>query len=87
MDRARSIENDPADIADTHLNDMEVIMAQLSPLRGVLAGFDHSYRLAICRRETTGRHQFVLRTRDPIQPFRVTEARPAKTDDLVLHVA
>lgn len=87
MDRARSGEIGPADITHPHLNHMEDIMAQLSPLRGVLAGFDHSYRLAICRRETTGRHQFVLRTRDPIQPFRVTEARPAKNEDLVLHVA
>tara|TARA_R110000787_G_scaffold282863_2_gene395063 strand:+ start:12561 stop:12761 length:201 start_codon:yes stop_codon:yes gene_type:complete len=66
---------------------MEDIMAQLSPLRSVLAGFDRSYAIAIQRRTTTGRDQFVIRTGDPIQPFRVTETRPANREDVVLRVA
>jgi len=62
-------------------------MAQLSPLRCRLCDFDRAYALAIRIRETTGRHQFVLRTGDPIQPFRITETRPAMDEGLVLHVA
>ena len=62
-------------------------MAQLSPLRSRLCDFDRAYALAIRIRETTGRHQFVLRTGDPIQPFCITETRPAMDEGLVLHVA
>ena len=58
-----------------------------SPLRAQLASFDHAYSLAIRKWETTGRPQFVLRTGDPIQPFRITETRPAMDEGLVLHVA
>jgi hypothetical protein len=66
---------------------LEDIMVQLSPLRGRLASAEHAYACAIQRRSATGRNQYVIRTGSPIQPFRVTEARPAKDEDLVLHVA
>lgn len=70
-----------------HLNIMEDIMVQLSPLRLRLCDFDRAYACAIQRRGATGRNQYVIRTGSPIQPFRVTETRPAKDENLVLHVA
>jgi hypothetical protein len=66
---------------------MENIMDPLSPARARLAGFPHAYACAIQRRTATGRNQFVIRTRNPIQPFRVTETLPASDEDLVLRVA
>lgn len=62
-------------------------MAPLSPLRARLAGFPHAYACAIQRRTATGRDQFVIRTGDPLQPFRVTDACPAQEENLVLRVA
>ncbi|OUC53599.1 hypothetical protein CA262_20825 [Sphingobium sp. GW456-12-10-14-TSB1] len=62
-------------------------MVPLSPLRGRLAGFPNAYACAIQRWTATGRNQFVIRTGDPVQPFRVTEARPANDENLVLRVA
>ena len=62
-------------------------MTTLSPLRARLASFENAYSLAIQRRKATGRNQFVVRTGNSCQPFRVTETRPAKDENLVLHVA
>ncbi|WP_150293615.1 hypothetical protein [Sphingobium estronivorans] len=62
-------------------------MSSLSPLRASLASFPHAYACAIQRWTATGRNQFVIRTGDPVQPFRVTEARPANDENLVLRVA
>ncbi|EZP70529.1 hypothetical protein [Rhizorhabdus wittichii] len=93
MRKAHSNKADPAAYARLpgtkfpHRNIMEDIMAQLSPLRGVLASAEHAYACAIQRRSATGRNQYVIRTGSSIQPFRVTETRPAKDENLVLHVA
>lgn len=62
-------------------------MPAMSPLRARLAGVSHSYAIAVQRRTLTGRNQFVIRTGDPIQPFRVTESLPANGEELVLCVA
>lgn len=62
-------------------------MPPLSPLRSRLAGFENAYSLAIRKRETTGHNQFVIRTGDPIQPFRVTATLPVADEDVVLRVA
>jgi hypothetical protein len=62
-------------------------MPALSPFRAHLAGVSHSYAIAIQRQAATGRNQFVIRTGDPIQPFRVTDIRPANAEELVLCVA
>jgi len=70
-----------------HLNIMEDIMAQDTPLRERLASAEHAYACAIQRRSATGRNQYVIRTGSPLQPFRVTETRPARDENLVLHVA
>ncbi|WP_176598792.1 hypothetical protein [Sphingobium sp. 15-1] len=61
-------------------------MPALSPLRARLAGVSHSYAIAIRRRAATGRNQFVIRTGDPMQPFRVTETCPANGEELLLCV-
>ena len=93
MRKAHSNKADPAAYARLpgtkfpHRNIMEDIMAQLSPLRERLASAEHAYACAIQRRSATGRNQYVIRTGSPIQPFCVTETRPAKDENLVLHVA
>lgn len=93
MRKAHSNKADPAAYARQpgtklpHRNIMEDIMAQLSPLRERLASAEHAYACALQRRSATGRNQYVVRTGSPIQPFRVTETRPAKDENLVLHVA
>lgn len=62
-------------------------MISLSPLRAKLAGFEHAYSVAIQLRKSTGRNQFVVRTGNPIQPFRVTAALPVNEEDLLVRVA
>lgn len=62
-------------------------MSTLSPLRTQLAGFDACYQIALRRRATSGRNQFVVRTGNPIQPFRVTARRPEADESLILRVA
>jgi len=62
-------------------------MPTLSPLRTKLAGFENCYKIALLRRTASGRNQFVVRTGNPIQPFRVTEQHPGTDDNLVLRVA
>ncbi|OUC56756.1 hypothetical protein CA262_08100 [Sphingobium sp. GW456-12-10-14-TSB1] len=62
-------------------------MAPLSPLRERLAGFPHAYACSIQRCTATGRNQFVVRTGDPVQPFRVTDVGPNNDENLVLRVA
>ncbi|SNS68633.1 hypothetical protein SAMN06295912_11278 [Sphingomonas laterariae] len=62
-------------------------MSTLSPLRSRLAGFENCYRIALQRRTMSGRDQFVVRTGNPIQPFRVTTRRPRTDENLALRVA
>ena len=62
-------------------------MSNLSPLRAKLAGYENCYSVAIRRRATSGRNQFVVRTGDPLQPFRVTARQPDDYESLVLRVA
>lgn len=62
-------------------------MTQLSPLRARLASFEHAYSVATQLREATGRDQFVVRTGDPIQPFRVITTRPLDHEHLLVRVA
>ncbi|AMK23268.1 hypothetical protein GG804_01875 [Sphingomonas histidinilytica] len=62
-------------------------MSAWSPLRARLASFEHAYAVAVQRRDATGRHQFVIQTGDPTQPYRVTAIPPADTHDLVTRVA
>jgi hypothetical protein len=58
-------------------------MQTLSPLRARLASFEHAYALATHLRRSTGDDQFVVRTGDPIQPVRVINQPPDKSDRLL----
>lgn len=59
----------------------------LSPLRAQLASFDHAYAVALRLRSTTGRLHYVVRTRDPLQPYRVTDRQPPQPDRALAMIA
>jgi hypothetical protein len=44
---------------------------RLSPRRAQLASFEHAYAVALRIHGCTGRMQVILRTGDPVQPYRV----------------
>ena len=58
-----------------------------SSKRAALASFDHAYAVALQRRRETGRPHFVLRTGDPLQPFRVSSTGPQRCQALMTLVA
>jgi hypothetical protein len=62
-------------------------MSLHSPLRARLASFEHAYAVAVQRRRETGRNQLVVRTNNPMQPFRVTTTAPQRDENLLLQVA
>ncbi|GLT01034.1 hypothetical protein GCM10007897_24250 [Sphingobium jiangsuense] len=62
-------------------------MTRLSSLRARLASFDHAYLLAIRLSERSDQELFVVRTGNPIQPYRVTARPPANDEQMVLRVA
>ncbi|WP_235682095.1 hypothetical protein [Sphingobium yanoikuyae] len=62
-------------------------MQPCSSKRAALASFDHAYAVAIRMRHATGHPQFVLRTGDPLQPFRVSSTGPQRHHALMTLVA
>lgn len=62
-------------------------MSILSPLRARLASFDHAYSVASKRRAVTGRVQFIVRTDDPLQPYRVTTSPPRRECQITTMIA
>lgn len=58
-----------------------------SARRSALASFENAYAVAIQLRETTGIDQFVVRTDNPIQPFRVSRHRPHRPKSSLALVA
>jgi hypothetical protein len=52
-----------------------------------LASIENAYAVAIQLRENTGIDQFVVRTDNPIQPFRVSRHRPHHPESLLALVA
>ncbi|WP_298673151.1 hypothetical protein [uncultured Sphingomonas sp.] len=62
-------------------------MNGLSTARATLATFGNAYSVAVRLRETTGRNQYVVRTGNAFQPFRVTTALPANDEDVLVQVA
>jgi hypothetical protein len=62
-------------------------MTNLSPLRARLASFEHAYAVATQLRETTGRNPFVVRTGNPVQPFRVVTTLPANDEEPLVRFA
>ena len=59
----------------------------LSPRRQRLSNFSNAYAVACQLRETTGADQFVVRTGNPIQPFRVSRHLPHNTETILALVA
>ena len=59
----------------------------LSPLRARLASFDHAYAVALRLRRVTGRLHYVVRTGNPLQPFRVTDHQPTRPDRTLAMIA
>lgn len=62
-------------------------VAMLSSARSALAGFENAYSVAIQMREATGVDQFVVRTGNPIQPYRVSRIAPCSPETLLALVA
>lgn len=59
----------------------------LSPRRHKLCSMEHAYRIAVQRRRSSGRDQFIVSTGDPVQPFRTTSRRPVSPERLLALVA
>lgn len=55
--------------------------------RSRLASFDNAYAVAVQTREASGVDQFIVRTDDPLQPYRVTRDRPLDGDRVLAMVA
>ncbi|MGK6324627.1 hypothetical protein ACMGDM_16300 [Sphingomonas sp. DT-51] len=62
-------------------------MSITAPAARTLASFDNAYTVAVQLRETTGFDQFVVRTGNPIQPFRVSRRRPQAPETMLAQVA
>lgn len=61
--------------------------SRLSRRRAQLASFEHSYSLAIRLRNATGVQQFVVRTGNPMQPFRTTDTLAGNCEQVLALVA
>lgn len=62
-------------------------LSRLSPRRQQLSSFENSYAVALQRRRQSGVSQFILRTSDPLQPFRTTSRAPNRDERIVALVA
>jgi hypothetical protein len=67
--------------------DINMTVIAVSARRRSLASFENVYAVAIQLRENTGVDQFVVRTDNPIQPFRVSRCRPHHPESLLALVA
>ena len=59
----------------------------LSPRIRHLATFENAYRLAVLRRRSSGRDQFVVSTGNPAQPYRTTSRLPEPAERLLALIA
>jgi hypothetical protein len=64
-----------------------VAVITLSARRERLASFENAYAVAVQLRETTGVNQFVVRTGNPVQPFRVSRREPQHPETALALVA
>lgn len=55
--------------------------------RSSLASFENAYAVAVQVREATGIDQFIVRTGNPVQPFRVSRRRPEHPEALLALIA
>lgn len=58
-----------------------------SSKRAILASYEHAYAVAVQKHRETGTPQFVLRTGNPLQPFRVSGASPPSRSTLMTLIA
>ena len=63
------------------------IVPLLSPRRAQLAGFEHAYAVALQRRRHSGVCQFIIKTSNPIQPFRTSSRTPGNDETILALVA
>ncbi|MBA2934658.1 hypothetical protein HZF05_11185 [Sphingomonas sp. CGMCC 1.13654] len=61
--------------------------AALSPVRAVLASFDHAYAVAIQQRRAGDSCRLVVGTGNPLQPFRVTHLAPRPHERILALIA
>lgn len=59
----------------------------LSPRRQQLSSFDRCYAVGIQKRRHSGVNQFILRTGNPLQPFRTTSQVPKRHERIVALIA
>ena len=59
----------------------------LSPRRQELSSFERCYKVGIQERRQSGRHQYVVRTGDPLRPFRTTGRMPSRDEQIVTLIA
>jgi hypothetical protein len=62
-------------------------MPLLSPRRQRLASFENAYAVALRKRRQSGRSQFILKTANPVQPFRATSQAPERDEQILALVA
>jgi hypothetical protein len=63
------------------------MMSALSPLRAKLASYENAYAVAVQRRIASGQQQYVIRTGDAVQAYRVSSRPPSAGDELLAMVA
>ena len=54
--------------------------------RARLASFEHAYNVALQRRRATSTVQMVVRTANPLQPYRATEQPDEDSEETILLV-
>lgn len=59
----------------------------LSPRRRELSSFDRCYAVGVQERMQSGMTQFILRTDNPLRPFRTTSRRPRRKEEIVTLIA
>lgn len=62
---------------------VHALHAGLSPRRAHLASFEHAYAVALQQRRATGRHQFIVQTGNPLQPFRTSPIMAREQETLL----
>lgn len=59
----------------------------LSPRRQLLSSFDRCYAVGVQKRRHGGVSQLILRTGNPLQPFRTTSRAPKRDERIVALIA
>lgn len=65
---------------------MSVLSSPRSSKGAKLASYDHAYAVAVQKQRETGRPQFVLRTGDALQPFRVSTSSRQRPQSMMTFI-